>query len=117
MNVNWPSFVSGLVAGAALALITGFMRAAGGDLWALLKRRLNPAPPEPVKVDGRFEPIRYEPGSCAWVREGKLYDYEQKNYAYYPHPKGGARCYREAWVGPQKHIEFLMVRPDAVLKR
>jgi hypothetical protein len=81
-----------------------------------LKKRVNPPPLEPVKVEGWFEPTLIEASSCAWVTEVGVYDYEQKNCTYYPHPKNGAKCYREAWVGPQKYHEFLMVSPDGKKK-
>lgn len=114
--MSWGSFVFGVVLGAAGMLATGFLRAAGSDLYQYLKKRINPPPLEPVKVGSHFDPVLYEPGSCAWVREEKVDDYEHDKYTFYPHPKSGAKCFREAWVGPQKRIEFLMVRPDATRK-
>ena len=113
LPTDLASFVWGVVLGLGGAYFTGFLREAGRDSWQALKKRLFPSPPEPVKVEGTFVATLYDPGSCVWVPEERIYDYERKSYSYYPHPKNGAKCFREVWTGSQKHIEFLMAAPSA----
>ena len=82
--------------------------------FARLDERLHPKAPDPVQVDGKFVPERFSPGLCAWVREVQLYEYEEKNYTYYPHPKSDARCFRITSDGRNPVKEYLMVQPGAV---
>jgi len=106
------SYIWGAASVAVAWFLSSLTKAAGKDAWSWLKNKINPAPPEPIKVDGKFVPEAYEPGSCAWVREEKVYDYEDKGYFYYPHPKNGAKCFRETYSGQIKYVEWLMVKPD-----
>lgn len=105
-----PSFIWGMVTSG---LIVGILRGAGQDIWRSLKQKLFPPPLPPIKVDSRFEPVGYEPDSCVWVREERLYENEKSGHTYYPHPQNGAKCYRETGAGQQRWSEFLMLRPKA----
>ena len=108
-----PSFAWGVFIGAIAAFGTGFLQKAGEHLFIYLKNRINPKVPEPEQVDGRFVPAAFPPSECVWVNEGKLYDYEQKGYSYYPHPKNNARCFRLTSHGLHPLKEFLLVQPGA----
>ena len=107
------SFIWGAVIVAAIWFASSFISEAGKDAWDWFKSEVNPPPPEPIKVDGKFVPEIYVPGSCAWVREETLYDYEANDYFYYPHPKNGTKCFRETYSGNNKYTEWLMVKPGA----
>lgn len=106
-----PSYLWGAASVALVWFLSSFTKAAGKDAWGWFKNKVNPAPPEPMKVGGKFVPEAYPPGSCAWVGEDKVYDYEGKDYFYYPHPKNGAKCFRETYSGHIKRVEWLMVKP------
>lgn len=69
--------------------------------------------PQAVKVNGKFVATAFEPAECAWISEGKTYDYETLNYFYYPHPKTKGKCFRVVGEGASIRKEFLMVSPDA----
>jgi hypothetical protein len=107
------SFVWGALAGGVAAFATGLLKKAGERTFTAVENKLNPKPPEPVQVDGRFVPKRYSPPDCAWVNELKLYDYEHKGYTYYPHAKADARCFRITSDGRNSLKEFLLVQPNA----
>ena len=109
------SFVWGAVVGIFGAFGTGFLKKAGEDFYSWVKNKVNPKPPEPVQVDGKFVPSMFEAGSCAWVRQERLYEFEEQAYTYYPHPKNGARCFRVTTDGSRPLTEFLMVKPGVKL--
>lgn len=112
--MDWPSFLWGLAIGALGAFFTGFLKKLGEESWLVLKKRLFPEPPEPIQVATNFDPILFEAGSCAWVSELKKHDKEAEGYTHYPHPSGGAKCYRVVRSGNGNlNKEFLMVKPDA----
>lgn len=111
--MNWKSFLWGVAVGALALFFAGFMKKFGEDVYRSLKSKWFPGPPEPVKVDGKFVATAFEPAKCAWVLEGKIYDYETQNYFYYPHPKTGGKCFRVVGEGASIRNEFLMVSPDA----
>jgi len=114
---DWPSFLLGIVVGGLAAFFTGFLKKLGEDAWGALKGRLFPKPPEPVLVPTDFEPTLFKPGSCEWVREEYLSDKKAQRYTYYPHPNGGAPCYRVVvGMGHNQNKEFLMAKPDAKLR-
>jgi len=106
-----PSYLWGAASVALVWFVSSFTKAAGKDAWGWFKNKINPAPPEPIKVGGQFVPETYPPGSCAWVAEEKVYDYEEKHYFNYPHPKNNAKCFRETYSGQIKKVEWLMVKP------
>ena len=110
---DWPSFLWGAAIGTIAAFGTGFLQKAGEKAFARLDAKLNPKPPGPVQVDGRFVPTVFPPGIFAWVREVQLYEYEEKGYTYYPHSKADARCFRVTSDGRNPVTEFLMVQPAA----
>jgi len=110
---DWSSFIWGVVAGAVAAFFTGFLKKAGEHAFAFLVNKLNPKPLEPVQVDGKFVPVRFGPGECAWVNEIRLYEFEEKGYTYYPHPIGNAKCFRVTSDGLRPLKEFLLVQPGA----
>jgi len=105
------SFLWGAAIGAVAAFGTGFLQRAGEKSFERFERWRNPPDPEPTQVDGKFEPTRYNPGRCAWIRDLKLYEYEAKGYTYYAHPKTGGRCFRITSDGRSPVKEFLMVEP------
>ena len=113
LPTDFISFIWGAVLGAVAALATGFLAKAGEHFFAVVLAKVNPKPPGPVQVDGRFAPKRYRPDHCAWVNEVKLYDYEAKGYFYYPHPANGARCFRITSDGMLPLKEYLLVRPGS----
>lgn len=117
--MNWlpddlPSFLWGVVVGAVGLFIAGFLNTAGADAWKWIKARVAPPPLEPIVVERTFKPTRYDPGSCAWVREERLLIYEEKGYRYYPHPRNNAKCYRLVHTRTHTEKEYLMVSPAAV---
>ena len=114
LPTDWSSFLWGAAVGALAAFGTGFLQKGGEKAFAYLDGKLNPKPPEPIQVDGRFVPTAFTPGECAWINGVKLYEYEEKNYTYYPHPKSGGKCFRITSDGRHALKEFLMVQPDAV---
>ena len=89
------------------------MKKFGEDVYRALKTKWFPGPPEPVIVDGKFVATAFEAAKCAWIPEGQTYDYETKNYFYYPHPKTGGKCFPVVGAGASIRNEFLMVSPDA----
>ena len=110
---DWSSFLWGTAIGALAAFGTGFLQKAGEKAFAHIDAKLNPKPPEPVQVDGRFVPTAFAAGVCAWINEVKLYEYEEKGYIYYPHPKTKGKCFRITSDGRHALKEFLMVQPGA----
>ena len=108
---DWPSFLWGAAIGTIAAFGSGFFKKVGEKAFSALEHRLHPKPPEPIQVDGKFVPTRFNPGRCAWIREVQLYGYEAKGYSYYPHPSSGARCFRITGNGSIPVKEFLMVEP------
>jgi hypothetical protein len=108
---DWPSFGWGVVTGGVIAFWAGFFKKAGEALFTAVSARFKP--PEPIQVDGKFIPNLFPPGSCAWVNELKLYEYEEQGYSYYPYGKRNARCFRLISDGPKLLKEFLMVKPGA----
>ena len=113
LPTDLPSFAWGALLGGVAAFATGFLKKAGEHAFGYLANRINPKPPEPFQVDGRFVPTRFAPSDCAWVNEVKLYEYEEKGYTYYPHSKNNARCYRMTSDGMKPLKEFLLVQPGA----
>ncbi len=110
---DWLSFVWGVGLAAIAAFGTGFLKKAGEHVFTYLSNKISPKPPEPVQVDGKFVSSRYDTGTCAWVSESKLYEYEQKGYTFYPHPKEDAHCFRITSDGRHQYKEFLLVQPGA----
>jgi hypothetical protein len=104
----WGAAIAGLA-----AFGTGFLKKAGEHTFTNVAGKLNPKPPEPEHVDGRFVPTRFAPGLCAWVSEQKLYEYEEKGYTYYPHPSNSAHCFCNTSDGRGLVREFLLVQPGA----
>ena len=113
LPTDLSSFAWGALFGAIAAFGTGFLQRAGEHAFTFLKNKIHPKSPEPEQVDGRFIPVTYAPGECAWVNEIKLYDYEQKGFSYYPHHKNNARCFRISSDGQHRIKEFLLVQPGA----
>ena len=114
LPTDLPSFAWGALIGAVAAFGTGFLKKAGEHAFTLIAGKMNPKPPEPEQVDGRFIPTSFAPGVCAWVREVQLYEYEETGYTYYPHPKNEARCFRITSDGMKPVKEFLLVQPGSV---
>lgn len=112
-----PSFLWGASIGALAAFLTGFLQKAGEHAFERFRHWLNPPEPEPVQVDGHFRPTRFDPGSCAWIRDVKLYEYEAKGYTFYPHPNSGGKCFRITSDGRFPLKEFLMVQPGVANER
>jgi hypothetical protein len=113
LPTDFSSFAWGALVGAAAAFATGFLMKAGEHAFVFIAGKVKPKPLEPVQVDGRFVPTRFTPAECAWINEVKLYEYEEKGYTYYPHPKSNARCYRLTSDGRHPIKEFLLVSPGA----
>lgn len=106
-----PSYLWGAATIGIAWFLSSFFGAAGSDAWSLLKRKVKPGP---MKVSRKFSPEIYAPGDCAWVGDDKIFDYEDNGYEYYPHPKNGAKCFREIMVhSGMKGNEWLMVKPGA----
>lgn len=114
LPTDLPSFAWGALAGAVAAFGTGFLKKAGESAFALIARKINPPPPEPVQVDGHFVATAFAPADCAWVGEAHVYDYETKGYTHYPHPKNGAQCFRIVFDGTKPAKQILLVQPGAV---
>ena len=106
MSLDWPNLLANA---GVIAVITLVVKQAGERGFAFIANKLNPKPPEPVQIDGKFVATRFAPGECAWVNETERYDYEEKGYTYYPHPRSNARCFRITSDGR----EFLLVQPGA----
>lgn len=112
LPTDFPSFVWGAAITGVAAFATGFLKKGGEHAFTKVAAKLNPKPPDPEQVDGRFA-LPTSAGPCAWVSELKLYEYEEKGYTYYPHPKNGARCFRNTSDGRNPVREFLLVLPEA----
>jgi hypothetical protein len=94
---------------------TGFLREAGKELWAAMKRRYfppPPPPPKPVQVDLRFKPIMFEEHDCVWARHENVSRLESEGYTFYPHPSNGGNVVR----GYDREASFLMVKPGVQKK-
>jgi hypothetical protein len=113
LPTDLPSFAWGALLGVAAAFATGFFKKAGEHAFAYIANKIHPKAPEPVQVDGRFVPTRFAASECAWINEVKLYEYEEKGYTYYPHPKSDAPCFRMSSDGMRPLKEFLLVQPGA----
>lgn len=110
---DWTGFLWGVLVGGVVAFGTGFLKKAGEHVFSWLAAKVNPGPPEPVQVDGKFVPTRFAPALCAWVSEVKLYEHEEMGFFYYPHPKNNAKCFRITSDGKNPIKEFLLVKPEA----
>jgi hypothetical protein len=110
------SFTLGAVVGIVGAFGTGFLKKAGEDFYSWVKNKIHPKLPESIQIDGTFLPSQFEPGSCAWIRQERLYEFEEQAYSYYPHRKNGARCFRVTYDGSKPLTEYLMVKPGATRK-
>ncbi|MGZ8984553.1 MAG: hypothetical protein ACXW11_11490 [Methylotenera sp.] len=113
LPTDLSSFAWGVLIGGLVAFATGFFQKAGEHTFTFVKNKINLAPPEPEQVDGRFVQNICLPDKCAWVNEARLYEFEQKNYSYYPHPKNNARCYRITSDGHHTIKEYLLVQPGS----
>ncbi len=113
LPTDLPSFAWGALVGAIAAFGTGFLQKVGEHVFAYIRDKINPKHPEPEQIDGHFVPVTFACSECAWVNEVKLYEYEQKGYSYYPHPKNNARCFRITSDGRHPIKEFLLVQPRA----
>src|SRR5437867_3489584 len=111
LPTDWTSVLWGIVIGAVGAVFTGLFKKAGEDAWTAIKTRFEP--PDPIRVASNFDPIKFEPGECAWVPETKLALRGSDGYTYYPHPGRGAKCYRIIQAGGGASSEYLMVRRNA----
>lgn len=110
---DWVSFAWGAVVAGSGILASGFFKKVGEDIYAWLKQKVRPTPPEPMQIEAQFQPTLYAPGDCVWVAEEKLYKYQDKQYTHYPHPKTGGHVYRIASPGPPPRKEFLLAKPNA----
>jgi hypothetical protein len=99
--------------GIATLFAKGFLKKLGEDCYAWIKRKLFRGPPEPARVANTFVPTSYAPEDCYWVREEKLFKYDDEGYTYYPHPKTRGRTYRLVLHANTQTREFLVVRPGA----
>lgn len=113
LPIDWSSFLWGAVVGGGAAFATGFLKKAGEQAYAAIHRRMFPEPPGPIEVDRKFSPSLYRLGTCAWVSELDVNEFEDKGYTHYPHPSGAPKCFRTTSDGRRAFKEFLMVRPDA----
>ena len=107
------SFIWGIVLALLGAFFTGFFKKAGEHGYEAVRARLLPPPKQPVEVDRHFEPTLFKPEACAWVRETRVQEFEEKRYTHYPHATGAPGCYRITSNGISSFKEFLMVTPDA----
>lgn len=115
--MNWlpqdfPSFLWGLVLAVIGMVATGFLREAGKELWALVKKKYfphPPLPPEPVQVDLQFQPTLYAGSDCVWSRHESVSRREAEGYTFYPHPSTGGKVVR----GYGREASYLMVKPNA----
>jgi hypothetical protein len=113
MSIEWTSFTWGALVGGVAAFGSGFLKKAGEHVYELFRKKFFPEPLGPIEVDRRFPPTLYKTGSCAWVAETDVAEFEDKGYTHYPHPSGAPKCFRITHDGRRDFKEFLMVRPDA----
>jgi hypothetical protein len=105
-------FIGGTALGALIALLSGFAKAAGNDLYQILKKKISPPPVEPIQVERSYEPEKMENISLSWVSEESIVSCESKGYMYHVHPIKGARCYRLVRSGSGNQFkEWLMKKP------
>jgi hypothetical protein len=109
--IDWSSFGLGAGLGAIVmagvgAVFKGFGTEAGKALWKRMDEQRNPPHAE---VPRDFVPTAFSNSQCAWVSHTRLYEFEQKDWRHYPHPKTRGPVYRMS--GATK--EYLMVGPDA----
>ena len=113
MDWNWPSYLLGALTTVAVAILTGFSAEAIKDLYAIVKRKINPPEPNPIKVAPDFEPDGYPPGTFAWVNEVHVIDRLRNGYSYYRDSHDGAKRYRHPNPNsPHPDKEFFMFKAD-----
>jgi hypothetical protein len=113
LPTDLASFAWGALIGGVAAFATGFLKKAGEYSFGYFTNKISPKEPEPIQVAGSFVPTQFAPSDCAWINEVKLYEYEEKGYTYYPHPKNKARCFRITSDGMKPLKEFLLVQQGA----
>jgi len=110
---DWVSFGSGAVIGGVAAFATGFLKKAGEHAYEFVREKFFPEPLGPIEIDRKYAPSLFKLGSCSWVPEVDLDEFESKGHTHYPHPSGAPRCYRATMTGHGPVKEFLMVKPGA----
>jgi hypothetical protein len=113
LPTDWPSFLWGAIVGLLAAFFTGFFTKAGEHAYTAVHSKLFPKPMEPIEVDRHFAPDLYKLGSCSWVSEIDVPEFEDKGFIHYPHQSGSPKCYRTTYNGHANVSEFLMVQPGA----
>lgn len=94
MPTDAVSFFWGFIVAAVAILASGFLKAAGADLYTWLKNKISPPPIEPILVERNFQAICEEDTSFSWVSEDKAFRLESEGYSFYLHPEANAKCYR-----------------------
>ena len=91
MDWDWTSYLLGFASGAGTLIIAAFFGEAGKDLYALVKRKLWPVEPEPVKVRSNFQPQNLSGDLFLWVNEDNVTQRLAEGFSYYCDPEDGAK--------------------------
>ena len=112
-TVDWVSFLLGLLTGVVAIILSGFFGAAGKDLYAAVKKLLQPSKLKSTRAWAKFKVTDYPAGSCNWARDEKLETKIAGGYTYYLDSVTDSRVFRVVLVNGQETTEHLLVKPDA----
>ncbi len=113
MSIDLGSLSIGFFIGtAAGALITGFFKKMGEDVYAKAKQIVS-SERKFVEVDRRYEPDCTDGASLAWVSEAKLYECKNFGFKYRIIDDKNNGCFRITSDGRSSYKEYLMVKPNA----
>jgi hypothetical protein len=112
MTIDLGSLSIGVVIGTALgALISGFFKKMGEDVYATAKQIITQEP-KFIEVDRRYEPDCTDGASLAWVSEARLYECKDLGYSYRTIDNQNHGCFRFTHDGRITYKEYLMVKPQ-----
>ena len=96
-NVNWGWIneyswaLFALVMIGLIIVVKGFFGEAGKDLYALVKRKLWPLEPEPVRVRSNFQPKNLPGNLFLWINEDNVTQRLAEGFSYYCDREDGAK--------------------------
>ena len=90
MDWSWTSYILGALSTAVLAILSVFFSEAARDLYIVVKKKIWPPDPEPVKVGQNFRAEHYALESAVWAKENLVIDKLEAGYSYYRDPADAA---------------------------